>query len=178
MDEVPAESIINSDQTSINYITVSSWTMEEEGSKRVQVVGKDDKRQLTVLFACSVSGDFLPIQLVYQGKTTRCLPKYQFSSDWDIIFTANHWCNEFTMCQYIDKIILPYLSIKRKELKLTPEQPAVMIFDNFKGQCTEELLKFLDLHNINVVLIPSNCTDGLQPLDFTINKAAKKFLRK
>ena len=43
MDEVPAELIINWDQTGINYIPVSSWTMEEEGSKRVQVVGKDYK---------------------------------------------------------------------------------------------------------------------------------------
>ena len=68
MDEVSAELIINWDQTGINYILVSSWTMEEEGSKRVQVVGKDDKRQLTALFACSMSRDFLPVQLVYQGK--------------------------------------------------------------------------------------------------------------
>ena len=139
IDEVPAELVINWDQMGINYILVSSWTMEEEGSKRVQVVGKDDKRQLAALFACSMSGDFLPVQLVYQGKTVRCLPKYQFPSDWDIIFTANHWCNESTMRQYIDKIILPYICIKRKELKLTPEQPAVMIFDNFKGQSTKEL---------------------------------------
>ena len=73
---------------------------------------------------------------------------------------------------------LPYICIKRKELKLTPEQPAVMIFDNFKGQCTEELLKFLDSNNINVILIPPNCTDRLQPLDLSINKAAKEFLRR
>ena len=93
MDEVPSELVINWDQTGINYIPISSWTMEGEGSKRVEVAGKDDKRQLTTLFACSMSGDFLPIQLVYQGKTARCLPKYQFPSDWDITFSANHWCN-------------------------------------------------------------------------------------
>ena len=178
MDEVPSELVINWDQMGINYIPISSWTMEEEGSKRVEVVGKDDKRQLTALFACSMSGDFLPIQLVYQGKTARCLPKYQFPSDWDITFSANHWCNESTMHQYIDKIILPYLCQKRKELKLPPEQPAVMIFDNFKGQCTEDLLKLLDSSNIDVILIPPNCTDRLQPLDLSINKAAKEFLRK
>ena len=80
------------------------------------------------------------------------------------------------MRQYIDKIILPYLCQKRKELKLPPEQPAVMIFNNFKGQCTKELLKFLDSNNIDVILIPPNCTDRLQPL--SINKAAKEFLRK
>ena len=75
MDEVPSQLIINWDQMGINYIPVSSWTMEEEDSKRVEVAGKDDKRQLTALFACSMSGDFLPIQLVYQGKTVRSLSR-------------------------------------------------------------------------------------------------------
>ena len=42
---------------------------EQKGTKRVEVTGKDDKRQLTALFACSMSGDFLPIQLVYQDPT-------------------------------------------------------------------------------------------------------------
>ena len=53
-----------------------------------------------------------------------------------------------------------------------------MIFDNFKGQCTEEFLKFLDSNNIDVILILPNCTDRLQLLDLSINKAAKEFLRK
>ena len=65
MDDVPEELVINWDQTGINYVPISSWIMEQEGVKRVEVTGKDDKRQLTALFACSMSGDFLPIQLVY-----------------------------------------------------------------------------------------------------------------
>ena len=78
MDDVPEELVINWDQTGINYVPISSWTMEKEGVKRVEVTGKDDKRQLTALFACSMSEDFLPIRLVYQGKTMKCLPKFQF----------------------------------------------------------------------------------------------------
>ena len=57
MDEVPAELVVNWDQSSINYVPVSSWTMAEEGSKTVDVAGKD---QLTAVFACSMSGDFFP----------------------------------------------------------------------------------------------------------------------
>lgn len=178
MDEVPQQLVINWDQTGINYVPVSSWTMEQEGSKRVELLGKDDKRQLTALFACSMSGDFLPIQLVYQGKTIKCLPKFKFPVDWDVTYTSNHWCNELTMHQYISKIILPYIHNKREELKLPPDQPAVLIFDNFKGQCTSELLTLLDTNNISVILVPPNCTDRLQPLDLSVNKAAKEFLRR
>jgi len=32
------------------------------------LVGKDGKRQLTVVFAGSMSEEFLPPQLIYQGK--------------------------------------------------------------------------------------------------------------
>ena len=63
------------------------------------------------------------------------------------------------------------------KLYLSPTHCALLIFDNFKGQCTEVLLKLLDAENINVVLIPANCTDRLQPLDLSVNKAAKEFLR-
>jgi len=114
--------------------------MEQEGTKRVELLGKDDKRQLTALFAGSMSGDFLLIQLVYQGKATKCLPRFEFPADWDITYTSNHWCNEVTMHQYICKIILPYICSKHVELKLSDDHPVVLIFDNFKGQCMSQLL--------------------------------------
>ena len=56
MDEIPAQLIFNWDQIGINYITVSNWTMEQVGSKRVEIVGKDDKRQVTVLLDIPCQG--------------------------------------------------------------------------------------------------------------------------
>ena len=70
MDEIPPELIINFDQTALNYVPVSHWTMDQEGAKRVEVVAKDDKRQITAVFAGSSSGHFLPPQLIYEGKTS------------------------------------------------------------------------------------------------------------
>ncbi len=35
----------------------------------------------------------------------------------------------------------------------------------------------MEKHNIQSVLVPANCTDRLQPLDISVNKAAKSFLR-
>ena len=125
-----------------------------------------------------MSGDFLPPQLVYQGKTNRCLPQYTFPSSWDITFTENHWCNEQTTYRYIVNILLPYLTQKKMELKMVPDQCALLIFDNFKGQCTKALLKLLYENNVSVVLIPPNSTDRLQPLDVSVNKSPKEFLRR
>lgn len=51
LEEIPHALIINWDQTAIHYVPPSSWTMEVEGSKRVDLGGKDDKRQITACFA-------------------------------------------------------------------------------------------------------------------------------
>lgn len=66
---------------------------------------------------------------------------------------------------------------KRTELKLEPDHRALVIFDNFNGQCTEDFLKLLENNHFDVVLVPANYTDHLQPLDISMNKPAKNFLR-
>ena len=43
----PPELVINWDQTGINIVPVSQWTIEVEGAKRVEITGIDDKRQIT-----------------------------------------------------------------------------------------------------------------------------------
>ncbi len=47
MEEIPKALVINWDHTGIHYVPVSSWTMAKEGSKRVEIAGIDDKRQIT-----------------------------------------------------------------------------------------------------------------------------------
>ena len=47
MYKIPPELVINWDQTGINIVPVSQWTMDVEGAKRVEITGIDDKRQIT-----------------------------------------------------------------------------------------------------------------------------------
>ena len=58
MEEIPHDLVINWDQTGIHYIPVSSWTMEKEGVKRVEITAVNDKRQITAVFGGSLTGDF------------------------------------------------------------------------------------------------------------------------
>ena len=103
--------------------------MELKGTK---CIGISDEWQITAQF-CGTIGDFLPLQLIYQGKTAACLPQFKFPDDWHITYTENHSSNEEFMKMYIDKIILPYIWA---ELKLSEDHPAIAIFDVFKGQQT------------------------------------------
>ena len=49
MEDIPSALTLNWDQTAMKIVSSS---MEKKGSKRVEVVAADDKRQITAVFAC------------------------------------------------------------------------------------------------------------------------------
>lgn len=114
MEDIPPELVLNWDQTGVNLVPASSWTMKRKGSKRVEIKGLNDKRQITCVFCVSLFSDFLPIQVIYGGKTDRCHPPYDFPSDWFISHTPNHWSNKESMIKYIEYIIVPYIANVRE----------------------------------------------------------------
>ena len=175
MENIPMELILNWDQTGIKMVPSSGWTMDRQGAKRVEVSGVNDKRMITAVFCGSLTGDFLPLQLIYKGKTNRCHPRFQFPPDWHITQSPKHWSTEQTMVEYIEEIIIPYIESKRADVG---DKPALVIMDNFKGQITSTINSLLEAHDIHVCLLPANTTDLLQPMDISVNKPAKDFLKR
>ena len=149
MEEIPQELILNWDKTTIHYVPVSSWTMAKEGCKKISIAGTDDKRQITVVLAATMTGTLLPLQLVYQGKIRSYLLSVSFPSGWDVTFTPNHCCNEVSMERFIRNIIVPYIQETREKLQLDPGYRALCIFNNFKAQCTDKILQLLEDLNID-----------------------------
>ena len=97
----------------------------------ISIAHSDDKRQIAPVVVASMSGECIPIQLLYQGKTVRCHPKVSFPENWDVWHSINHWSSEETMIRHIKKIIVPFVSSKREALKLDPAYPALAIMDGF-----------------------------------------------
>lgn len=120
----------------------------------------------------------LPPQLIYKGKTNRCHPQISFPQQWDVWHTENHWSNEGTTKRYIQKILLPFVDQQRVKMKLESSHSALVLFDCFRGQTTEEVKAMLLQNNILSIQIPPNCTDKLQPLDVSVNKPMKDELRR
>ena len=87
MLEIPVSLVINWDQTGIQYVPVSSWTMEIAGLKQVEIAGADDNRQITLLATTA----HLP------GQDSQMPTKHRFPAGWDIMFIENHWSNETVM---------------------------------------------------------------------------------
>ena len=70
---IPSELVFNLDQTPFSYVSPGKYTFSSKGSKNVPIKDLDDKRQITATFVVTATGSFLPIQLIYQGESKRCL---------------------------------------------------------------------------------------------------------
>ena len=58
---------------------------------------KGDKRMITATFTSTLSGEFLPFQILYTGKAERSHPHYAgFSSEFDVWHSSNHCANQET----------------------------------------------------------------------------------
>ena len=174
---IPPELILNADQTPSSYISVGKSTMAKRGDKSVSIKGLSDKRNITLTFIITLAGDFLPLQIIYGGKTDRCHPRdFRFSSGFCISHNAKHWSNEEETIRLIDTIIVPYIVEKRSQLNHPATQKALVIWDVLRGQVTDKVLDKLKLLNCEFVAVPANMVHFFQPLDLTVNRSAKLFM--
>ena len=156
---IPPQLAFNMDQTPTKYIQSSRYTMEKVGKKSVAIVGSCDKRAITATFIIDVAGSFLPMQLIYGGKTNRSIPK--------------HYSNEEESRKIILDIISPHVKLVSEKLQLPDTVPALLIMDVFRGQMTKNVQDLLKELNILVSFVPNNMTHLFQPLDLTVNSWAK-----
>ena len=169
---VPSALILNLDQTATKLVPTTEWTMEIEGSTQVNVVGLEDKREITVVLCCTLSGDLLPPQVIYTGQTSQCHPNVSFPEGWHIWHSKNHWSNEQTMLEYVKNILVPYLTTTRAQQGLSQDQKALLICDAFAAHRCES---FLEENHIKVVYIPAGCTGEF---DISVNQIYKVELKR
>ena len=174
--QIPSNLVINFDQTPSKYVQISAMTMDKRGVSNVPVAGINDKRSITATFSITLDNKFLPMQLIYQGKTDQSLPKVKFPNGFSLSANESHYSNEKESLKFLEEIILPYVQAEREKLGIV-DQKALLIFDVFRGQTTDKVLKVLEDNDILATKVPPNMTHLFQPLDLTVNKVAKDFTK-
>ncbi len=169
---IPPELILNADQT---HVSVGKLTMATQGSKSVPIKGLTDKRNITLTFVVSYSGEFLPMQIIYAGKTKASQPRgFIFPKGFSISQNPSPWSNKQETFKLIKEVVNPYVIQTRKKLNLPPSQKTMLIWDAFKGQTTDTVNSTLESLDVVCVPVPANMTHFFQPLDLTVNGSAKK----
>lgn len=175
--DIPDDLVINIDQTPLPFILLSKYTMDKKNEKLVPIANSADYRQVTGTFSISLSGVFLPMQIIYQGKTARCHPTFDFPEEFNITHSINHWSNEEKSIELINKVLVPYVQKKKKELGFRSSKKWLLIADVFKAQWTDKVKDLVEKHHGKMVPVPHNMTNYFQPLDLTVNRSCKSFLR-
>jgi hypothetical protein len=93
---IPPCLVVNINQTGIHLVpTIGERTWENKGSKYIQVLGVEDKKQITIVVCSVANGNLLPRQVVFTSTTHRCLPLSNegkqkcINSGWDFMFNEN-----------------------------------------------------------------------------------------
>ena len=139
------------------------------------ISGWSDKRSMTVTFTITLNGKFLPMQLIYGGKTNQSSRKFDFPVGFSLSANPKHYSNTGESIMLIKEIIIPYIEKERISLKLFKPEPALLIMDLVRGQKTEDILTALKDNNILLVRVLSNSSCKH---DLTVNGTFKTFMCK
>lgn len=188
-EDVPASLYVNSDQTQIVYAQGSNITWTKRGTKQVSTIGEDEKRAFTAVVSVSCSGKFLPLQMVYQGSTTKSCPQptaahynecISHGFRFECSKTDTYWSTHATMESLVDSIIAPYFEAEKKVLGLPPEQKAIWQIDVWSVHRSDKFWSWMKMQHPSIVLqfVPGGCTSILQPCDVGIQRVFKHALKR
>ena len=169
--------ILNLDQMPLKYAPCSPHTLEKKNAKHVAIAGTSYKNPITGTFLITLEGKCLPFQLIYGGKTSKSLPRFQFPDDFSLSVNPTHFSDTDESLKILQEIIVPYLEKQRNIGNLAFDHPALLMLAVFKGQLTEHVLNELKHNFIFTCQVPANMTHIFQPFDLTVNGAAKDFLK-
>ena len=114
--EIPHSLIMNLDQTPLKYIPAMNHTMAKQNPKSVSIAGSSFKRSITGTFTITLNGHFLPMQLIYGGKTKQNPLRFKFPNGFSLSCNPKHFSNAIESIKLINEIIIPYVQSQRKEL--------------------------------------------------------------
>ena len=107
--QIPLSLVLNIDQINSKYVSMDKATMTKKGSTSLPIRGLSDKRSITVTFIITLNGIFLPVQLIYGGKTVQSLPKFGLPEGFSLSANLKHCSNNAESINIIKEIIVPQM---------------------------------------------------------------------
>ena len=156
--QTPKSMVLNVDQTPLNYAPCSRHTLEKENAKHVAIAGTSYKKAIAGTFVITLEEKCLPFQLIYDGKTYKSLPRFQFPDKFSLSVNPTHFSNTDKSLKILQEIIIPYPKKQRNIENLAFDHPALLILDVFKSQITEPVLNELKDHHIFTCQVPACMT--------------------
>ena len=174
---IPHSLTKNLDQTPSKFVPDGKATQAKIGSTTVPIASSTEKKVITLTLVIALNGAFLPIQEIYEGKTTRFLPRVKFPEYFCLSFNEKQWGNEKESLKIIEDIIVPYVT---KERKKTDQSQPISTTDHGGFQETDDQSCFAEIGITQhpTYQSPRRHDTLFQPLDLTVNGYFKQFMKR
>ncbi|KAG5649751.1 hypothetical protein H0H81_002178 [Sphagnurus paluster] len=185
LDGTLPEALINGDQLGVRLIPLGNKTWAPYGAKQVATFGKEEKRQFTLMVTTTCSGEILPFQCIYKGRTKNSLPSESVRVEAEkagFVFSCggdNHWSNLECVKEWVNKVIVPYLNALRLKKGLA-KISSLVIIDCWSVHRGEPFLTWMKVEHgrIRLAFIPGGCTGKFQPNDVGIQRIVKHIFQR
>lgn len=158
----------NMDEVPLTFDVPSNRTVDLKGAKTITVkTSGHEKTHYTVVLSCCADGTKLPPMLIFKRKT---FPKDAIPRGVVVHVHEKGWMNDNGMKIWIEKVWS-----KRSGGLL--KKPALLVLDQFRAHISEPTKKCFKEVKTHLAVIPGGLTSQLQPLDVSINKPFKVFMR-
>ncbi|CAI5770390.1 pogo transposable element with KRAB domain [Podarcis lilfordi] len=158
----------NMDEVPLTFDVPSNRTVDRKGAKTIAVkTSGHEKTHYTVVLSCCADGTKLPPMLIFKRKT---FPKEVIPRGVVVHVHEKGWMDENGMRVWVEKVWS-----KRPGGLL--KKPALLVLDQFRAHISETTKKCFKEVKTHLAVIPGGLTSQLQPLDVSINKPFKIFMR-
>jgi hypothetical protein len=123
------------------------------------------------------TGLVLDPQLIFEGKTPKCLPKSPAPPGMVFDYSSSHWQTPETMIRYTNKILIPYKDRVIAAKGLRHVQKMILKLDLHYSHKDKLFIEHCTKNNIILLYVPARCTDELQECDLIGNSNWKTGLR-
>lgn len=159
------DDVFNCDETGLYFRALPDKTLSVKGtSSKGTKVSKD---RITVMFACSASGEKLKPLIIAKAENPRCFKNVK-KSELGVDYVANKkaWMN--------NKVFTDWLKNLNSEMRKQGRK-ILLLLDNASSHGKQE-----DhcLSNVEIKFLPANTTSQLQPLDQGIIRTFKAYYRR
>ena len=100
-----------------------------------------------------MNGKFLPMQIIYGGKTSKSIPPVFFPDSFLVSANKKHYSNGKESLNMLEHIIIPYV-----KSNVNPQYSALLIMDVFNSQMIKHVKDLLNENNIKLQKAPANLT--------------------
>lgn len=164
--------ICNLDETPIPFEYLSGRTYNSIGDKTVWVKETRsgwDKRQASLVLCIFADGvNRIPPMIIFHGQGKNLGKEAtKYHPGVLVEFNPTAYMTELLFIKYIEMYLIPALNGK----------PSLFAMDLCTSHKTPTVLALLRSNQITPSLIPAGCTSLVQPLDVSINKPLKEYVR-